>query len=64
MGCFNQTKLEVTHSSRHEGSSTYSFKKLLNLALDIILAFSDKTIRLTIKFGFLISLISFIYFQF
>jgi dolichol-phosphate mannosyltransferase len=57
---FNQTKLEVTHSSRHEGSSTYSFKKLLNLALDIILAFSDKPIRLTIKFGFLISLISFI----
>lgn len=57
---FNQTKINVEHSSRAEGETSYNFKKLFNLALDIILAFSDKPIRLTIKIGLLISLTSFL----
>lgn len=56
---YNQAKVDVEHSSRAEGETSYNFKKLFNLALDIILAFSDKPIRLTIKFGLLISLMSF-----
>ena len=55
---FKQTKLNVKHSARADGDSSYNFKKLLNLALDIILAFSDKPIRLVIKLGLLISLCS------
>lgn len=56
---FNQAKVDVEHSSRAEGETSYNFKKLFNLALDIVLAFSDKPIRLTIKLGLLISLMSF-----
>lgn len=56
---FKQTKIKVKHSSRLKGKSNYNFKKLLNLALNIILAFSDKPIRLTVKFGLIISLSSF-----
>lgn len=52
---FKQTSIKVEHAPRAQGKSSYNFKKLLNLAIDIILAFSDKPIRLTIKAGFLVS---------
>jgi glycosyltransferase involved in cell wall biosynthesis len=57
---FKQTAISVTHSARESGTSSYSFKRLLNLALDIILAYSDKPIRLMIKLGALVSLLSFL----
>jgi polyisoprenyl-phosphate glycosyltransferase len=53
---FKTTKVNVEHDERLEGESSYNFKRLMDLALDIILAFSDKPIRLAIKFGLLISL--------
>jgi dolichol-phosphate mannosyltransferase len=64
---FKQTAISVTHSARDVGKSSYNFKRLLNLALDIILAYSDKPIRLMIKLGILVSFLSFImgfYFSF
>ena len=57
---FNSTKLDVQHDSRLEGETTYNFKKLTNLALDIILAYSDKPIRLLIKFGIIVTSASFL----
>lgn len=58
---FNQTTLDVTHEKREEGKSNYNFKKLFNLALDIMLAYSDKPIRLTVKLGMLIALTGFLF---
>ena len=58
---FNQTKIEVVHSERIVGESNYNYKRLFNLALEIILSNSDKPIRLVIKFGVLTSLFSFFY---
>lgn len=55
---FKSTKLKVAHNERAEGETSYNFKRLLNLALDIILAFSDKPIRLAVKLGLLISAMS------
>ena len=57
---FKQTKIDVNHATSLYDKSNYDLKKSLSLALDIILAFSDKPIRLVIKLGFIISLISFI----
>lgn len=57
---FSTSFVNVEHASRSEGKSNYNLKKLLNLALDIILAYSDKPLRLIIKFGLSIALISFI----
>jgi len=57
---FKSTKLNVSHETRTTGRTSYNFRKLLNLAIDIILAYSDKPIRLLIKFGSIVSLISFI----
>jgi dolichol-phosphate mannosyltransferase len=42
-----------------EGKSTYTFRKLWKLATDTIIAYSDKPLRLSIKVGFIIALLSF-----
>ena len=52
---FRFTAIPIEHAPRGAGKSSYTCKKLLNLALDVMLAFSDKPLRLTIKLGFLIS---------
>jgi len=57
---FNSTKIDVEHSSRAEGKSSYSWKSLLQLAFNNIISFSDKPLRLTVKLGLFISLLSFI----
>lgn len=55
---FRKYYLPVKHSERFEGKSSYNFKGLFKLALNSILAFSDKPLRLTVKLGFFITLIS------
>ncbi len=55
---FRQYSLPVRHSNRFEGKSTYSFKRLFQLAINSILAFSDKPLRLTVKIGFFITILS------
>lgn len=57
---FRLTAVEVNHQARLIGETSYNIGKLLRMALDIILAFSDKPLRLTVKFGFIISSLSFI----
>lgn len=58
---FSTTSIDVQHAERLEGKSTYTFKKLRRLAVETIIAYSDKPLRLTIKFGFLMSIISFVF---
>lgn len=52
---FRATGIEVAHAERLHGETSYSFGKLLNLALNIILSFSDKPLRLTVRFGLFIA---------
>lgn len=58
---FRTCKLPVQHAMRTAGASSYSLKKLLHLSLDVILSFSDKPLRLTVKLGFAISVIAFMF---
>ncbi len=55
---FERTSIPVEHEKRNEGKTTYSFNKLLNLAINTILTFSDKPLRLTVKFGLLLVFLS------
>jgi glycosyltransferase involved in cell wall biosynthesis len=55
---FNYSKVEIEHAEREDGKSSYSFSKRLRLAMDTILTFSDKPLRLTVKFGVLLSFFS------
>lgn len=58
---FKSTAIDIEHASREEGNSTYTFRKLLNLSINVMLAFSDKPLRLTVKLGLTISVLSFCY---
>lgn len=58
---FNRTAIDVEHSERLEGTTTYNWTRLINLALDFSMAYSDKPLRLAIKLGFLISSLAILY---
>lgn len=58
---FRQTAIDVEHAANESRTSSYNFKKLFNLALDIMLAYSDKPIRLTVKLGLLVALTGFLF---
>ncbi len=49
---FRYTKVNVLHSLRGDNKySSYSIKRRINLAIDTILTFSDKPLRMTVKLG-------------
>ena len=52
---FRTGYLAVTHAGRTAGHSSYGLSQRLKLALDIMLAYSDKFLRLTVKLGLLLS---------
>lgn len=53
---FESTTLEVQHSERFEGRSSYSWRKLLSLSSDVILANSNKPLKIAIKLGLIMTL--------
>lgn len=56
---FNSTSIVVEHAPRISGKTTYSFSKLVSLAFNTIISFSNKPLKLFVKFGMIISFISF-----
>jgi dolichol-phosphate mannosyltransferase len=58
---FNIGKVPVQHNKRFAGKTSYTFKKLLSLAFDIIIAMSNKPLKVTITSGFIIAMLSFCY---
>jgi len=55
---FKKEFVNVEHGEREEGESSYSWGTLIALATNNIIAFSLKPLRLTIKIGLFISIIS------
>ena len=55
---FKRTSIPVQHDARGNGGSSYTLKKLMKLALDIMLSYSDKPLRLVATAGIVISLIA------
>lgn len=56
---FKTTKLPVQHAERMDNiDSSYSFRKRLRLAFATIIAFSDKPLRMVLKFGISLVFIS------
>lgn len=58
---FKKVSIPVTHAERPRGKTTYNFKKQVKLALDILLAYSDRPLRLIVGLGATISLSAFLY---
>lgn len=57
---FRRTAISVRHAERAEGKSSYTLYKLLKLGFDVIIANSNKPLIMAVKFGFCISVISFL----
>ncbi len=57
---FSPITINVEHSKRAEGNSTYNFNKLMKLAIDTILAYSNKPLYYIVSFGFFVSFIAFV----
>jgi len=55
---FKVSYIDIKHAERTEGKSSYTFYKLVKMALNNVLSFSDKPLRLCIGLGFLLSIIS------
>lgn len=58
---FKRADIDIVHAQREEGKSTYTLKKLIDLAIDAIVSQSNKPLKLAIKFGFTLSLLSLTY---
>ena len=55
---FKATTIDVAHSERYEGSSSYTLSKLIKLTVDVLVSNSTKPLLLAVQFGFIISFIS------
>ena len=58
---FNTTYVDIKHAGRKYGVSSYNYKKLFELAANIIISHSNKPLLLSIKFGLILSFLSFMY---
>jgi len=58
---FPTAAIEVQHDERYAGPSTYTAAKLWRLAADTIVAYSDKPLRLSVRFGFVLAFLAFCY---
>tara|TARA_R110001583_G_scaffold132895_2_gene284818 strand:+ start:5324 stop:6244 length:921 start_codon:yes stop_codon:yes gene_type:complete len=55
---FKRCNIDIVHSDRPEGKSSYTLDKLIQIALNNIISETNKPLKLGVKFGFLMSLIS------
>lgn len=58
---FPAAAIDVRHDERYAGPSTYTPAKLWKLAFETIIAYSDKPLRLSVRLGFVLALLSFCY---
>jgi polyisoprenyl-phosphate glycosyltransferase len=55
---FRTVLVPVIHARRDHGRSSYGFRRLLRLATNVAISFSDKPLRLVIKLGFAFAIFS------
>ncbi len=58
---FKTAEIDIEHAARPEGKSSYNLYRLFSLAFDSIVSQSNKPLRLSIGFGFIMSFLSMVY---
>jgi glycosyltransferase involved in cell wall biosynthesis len=58
---FKTAEIQAMHGARFSGKPSYTFKKRAKLALDIILAFSDRPLKFAIFFGTFMALFALVF---
>lgn len=56
---YKQAIIDVEHNERYEGKSSYSLRKRINMAIELLTSQSDKVLKLFVGMGFLLSVLSF-----
>lgn len=55
---FKRTTFDVMHQERLEGKSSYGFTRALKLAVNSMLVFSDKPLKITLKTGIILTMVA------
>ena len=58
---FPAAYVEIRQAERFAGKTSYTLAKLWRLAFDVMIAFSDKPLRLSVRLGFVIAFFAFCY---
>ncbi|HEY3541208.1 MAG TPA: glycosyltransferase family 2 protein [Gaiellaceae bacterium] len=58
---FNQTGVEYQRQERFAGETKYPLRKMVRFAADAVVSFSDAPLRLTLTFGFLMSVVALLF---
>jgi polyisoprenyl-phosphate glycosyltransferase len=58
---FPTAYVDVQQAKRYAGETSYTLAKLWKLAFDVIIAFSDRPLRLSVRLGFIIAFLAFCY---
>ncbi|MBI1966298.1 MAG: glycosyltransferase family 2 protein [Betaproteobacteria bacterium] len=58
---FPTAHVDIQHDRRFAGATSYTLAKLWKLAFDIIIAYSDKPLRMSVQLGFILALFAFCY---
>jgi len=58
---YKRSDVNIEHAHRESGKSSYTLKKLVNLGIDSVISQSNKPLRVSIKFGFILSFASLVY---
>lgn len=55
---FSSVAIDVEHAKRDSGKSSYTYAKLFSLAFNTIISFSNKPLKIFVKFGLVMSFLS------
>jgi dolichol-phosphate mannosyltransferase len=55
---FDAAAIDVQHAARRQGESSYSLKRMFRLAINAMISFSDKPLRLVAQAGLMLSIVS------
>ena len=58
---FRRATVDINHAARFAGKSSYSLVRLLDFAVQCVVARSNKPLRISIRFGFFLSILSVLY---
>ena len=58
---FSRIEIPIEHAGRVQGKSSYTLSKMINLAIDSIVAHSNKPLKLSVQLGFMLSFVSLLY---
>lgn len=58
---FEPQTIDITHGKRTEGKSSYNFSRRFSLAMNIIISYSNKPLKMCVQLGLVMACLAFLY---